>query len=103
VVFKIINVGSTPASPEYFNMLNYLVDRFPYFKKAATLGSNILWFVYCLFYDFWNFSFSLLDIKRSDAKNKTYTHIMNYNSYQFRLNIFNKLTKKNNFIDSDFI
>ena len=57
-------------------------------KNLIKLSQNIAWFVYCLFYDFWNLGLSNLDKKRKDLKDVNENIYYNYNSYKFRTNVF---------------
>ena len=57
-------------------------------NNLIKLSQNIAWFVYCLFYDFWNFGLSNLDKQRKDLKNMNENIYYNYNSYKFRSNVF---------------
>lgn len=70
-------------------MLDKFVDFLPFFKKVLKLHSTIVWFVYCLFYDFWNFSFSKLDIERFNLKKSRINKIKSYNNYKYKINFLN--------------
>lgn len=100
MVFKITNVGSIPASPVIFNMLNYLVDFSPIFKKINKLFYDLVWFTYCLFYDFLSFTKSNLDKSRSDSKDKNLNYY--YNFYKFKLSFFNFFSS-HSFVNSDIL
>lgn len=71
-------------------------------KNLIKLSQNITWFVYCLFYDFWNFDFSDLDKKRKSLKDLNENIYYNYNSYKFRTNVF-KFHKSLPYLNVDII
>lgn len=83
-------------------MLDFIVDSFPVFKKLVKLHHTIVWFVYCLFYDFWNFSFSLLDLKRNEIKQKNYNNCYNFNKFKFKSDFFKFFLDKN-YLNLDII
>ncbi len=63
-------------------------------KTLKKLGSKVLWFVYCLFYDFWNLSLSNLDKSRNNLKKSNQNIFYNYNNYKLKLNIVDIFTNK---------
>jgi hypothetical protein len=79
------------------NVLSNLTSNIKILNK---LSSKTFWFVYCLFYDFWNLSLSNLDKSRKNLKKTNQNIYYNYNNFKFKLKIFNFFEKKN-FIDYD--
>jgi hypothetical protein len=64
-------------------------------------SSKIFWFLYCLFYDFWSFRFSNLDIERKKIKDKEYISYNNYGKYKLRQHYFNQLYVNDEFLAAD--
>lgn len=79
-------------------MLDKFFDFLPFFKRSLRIHSNIVWFSYCLFYDFWNFSFSSLDLKRNNLKKIYESNHDYYNNYKYKtefLNNYHNINYKN--------
>jgi hypothetical protein len=102
MVFKIVVVGSNPAFPVIFKVFDFIVDYFYKSKPFLQTFSKIYWFVYCLFYDFWSFTFSNLDIKRLKLKRKNYKIYQNYSSYASKSSFFS-IISGDAFINTDLI
>jgi hypothetical protein len=98
MVFKIIVVGSNPASLVFIKMFIFLKSR------ILNLGSisKIFWFLFCFVYDFWNLCFSNLDLKRKQIKDKENLIYYNYSVFKLK-EFYNTQIFEKNFILIDLI
>jgi hypothetical protein len=64
--------------------------------------SKIFWFIFCLFYDFWNLCFSNLDLKRKEISNKENILYRNYSNYKLK-QFYRKQLFEKDFIFIDLI
>jgi hypothetical protein len=71
-------------------------------KNLNKLTNDVFWFVYCLFYDFWNLALSNLDKQRKDLKDLNQSIYYNYNKYKFKSNVAS-FYKNSNYLDIDII
>lgn len=81
------------------NVLSFCSSNF---KNLSKLGSNIFWFCYCLFYDFWNLSLSNLDKSRNNLKKTNQSIFYNYNNFKFKSNVLG-FFKNENFLSYDIL
>jgi hypothetical protein len=63
---------------------------------------KIFWFVYCLFYDFWDLKLSKLDLNRKKIKNEENPLYYNYSIYKLKQYYFNNFFKKT-FLEIDIL
>jgi len=83
-------------------MLNIRSFILSHFNDLVKISKNVLWFVYCFSYDFWNLSLSKLDKKRKNLKNLNENIYYNYNKYKFKIDVIS-FYKNNAYINIDLI
>lgn len=65
-------------------MLDYIVDNFPIVKKFFRMCYFTVWFVYCLFYDFFGAVYGYWETKRRDQRAKDLVKYINYNYFKLK-------------------
>lgn len=78
-----------------FNIRKHLRDIVPL--------SRLCWFLFCLFYDFWNLSPSKLDFKRKKIIKKERTLYFNYGAKNVRELFIKNFLKQDSFLKADII
>lgn len=76
-------------------MVNFLIRFVKRVFKESKIFTRVFWFVFCLFYDFWNLNPSKLDLSRKKIKNDEKKGYFNYGAYSVRKFFYY------NFIDKD--
>lgn len=65
--------------------------------------TNVSWFIYCLYYDFWDLRLSKLDKARRKLKNKEKSACISYNRYIVKSKFYDILYKKHSFLGDDIL
>lgn len=84
-------------------MVKLIVKFFNNLYSESKAFRRVFWFLFCLFYDFWNLSLSRLDKKRKklkDTEKKTY---YNYSSFRIRKFYNHNFITNDAFIAADII
>ena len=71
-------------------------------KTFKNLWGKVFWFVYCLFYDFWNLCLSNLDKERKNLKENDQNIYYNYCRYKYKTNFF-KIYTDMSYLNTDLI
>lgn len=71
--------------------------------RESTVFSRIFFFLFCLFYDFWNFNPSQLDVDRKKINKEEKRFYFNYGSREVRKHYFNSFLKHDSFVDQDIL
>lgn len=62
---------------------------------------RVFWFVFCFFYDFWNFGLSKLSLKRKNTEKKEKKAFYKYGAFKLRNFYFSNFVSKDTFLAAD--